>query len=66
MASNRFRKIAVTSFTTTDATLTTALTITIPTGKNISGRIMAISRNTSNTNSKDYQGPCLQRMLEVL
>ncbi len=56
MASNRKYNRAQASVTTTDATVTTVITIAVPTGHSIMGRIMAVSRNTANGNTNGFTG----------
>jgi len=56
MAVSKKVLIQVGDLTTTDATVTTIITVAIPTGKNVVGFLLATSRNTSNTNTKTFTG----------
>lgn len=57
MAANKYVQKAQKELTTTDATVITILTITIPSGHSVTGRLMIVSRNTSGGATKDFQGP---------
>ena len=55
MAANKKINKLENSLNTTDATVTTILTVTIPSGHSIAGKVVVVSRNTSTGATKDFQ-----------